>query len=67
MRNSLDDLVSNNNYVKPEMHMSCLHLTTRGTFRQVPTRRIRLFFVECAYPDLRDLLHSIIGLQWIPL
>ena len=28
---------------------------TRGTFRQVPTRRIRLSFVECAYSDLRDI------------
>ena len=41
-------------------------IKTRGTFRQVPRRRIRLSFVECAYPDLRDLLHNFRGLQWIP-
>ena len=35
---------------------------TRGTFRQVPTRRIRLSFVECAYLDLRDFLHNFRGL-----
>ena len=29
-----------------------------GTFRQVPKRRIRLSFVECAYPDLCHLLHN---------
>ena len=41
---------------------------TRGTFRQVPTRRIRLSFVECAYSDLRDIFfHSFRGLKWIPL
>ena len=28
---------------------------TRGTFRQVPTRRTRLSFVEGAYSDLRDI------------
>ena len=33
----------------------------------VPTRRIRLSFMECAYQDLRDLLHNFRGLQWIPL
>ena len=40
---------------------------TRGTFRQVPTRRILLAFVECAYLDLRDFLHNFTGLKWIPL
>ena len=39
----------------------------RGTFRQVLTGRIRLSFVVCAYPDLRDLLHNFRGLQWISL
>ena len=40
-----------------------------GTFRQVPTRRIRLSFVECAYSDLRDIFffHNFTGLKWIPL
>ena len=33
---------------------------TRGTFRQVPTRRIRLSFVECAYSDLRDIFFIIL-------
>ena len=33
---------------------------TRGTFRQVPTRRIRLSFVECAYLDLRDIFFIIL-------
>ena len=42
-------------------------MKTRGTLRQVPTRRIRLSFVECAYQDLRDLLHNLRGLQWIRL
>ena len=32
-----------------------LHNITRGTFQQVPTRRIRLSLVKCAHPDLRDL------------
>ena len=32
----------------------------RGTFRQVPTRRIRLSFVKCAYSDLRDIFFFII-------
>ena len=43
---------------------------TRGTFRQVPTRRIPLSFVKCAYSDLRDVFffHSNFrGLKWIPL
>ena len=40
---------------------------TRGTFRQVPTKRIRLSFAECAYSDLRDFLHNFRGLKWIPL
>ena len=42
---------------------------TRGTFRQVPTRPIRLSFVKCAYSDLRDifLFHNFRGLKWIPL
>ena len=39
---------------------------TRGTFRQVPTRRILLSFVECPYLD-RDFLHNFTGLKWIPL
>ena len=34
--------------------LSGIYLLTRGTFREVPTRRIRLSFVECAYSDLRD-------------
>ena len=43
-------------------------LKTRGTFRQVPTRRIRLSFVKCAYSDLRDIFfHNFRGLKWIPL
>ena len=33
---------------------------TRGTFRQAPTRQIRLYFVECAYSDLRNTYFSII-------
>ena len=33
----------------------CPFKYTRGTFRQVPKRRIRLSFVECAYSDLRDI------------
>ena len=42
---------------------------TRGTFRQVPARRIRLSFVECAYSDLRNIyfFHNFRGLKWIPL
>ena len=31
---------------------------TRGTFWLVPTRRIRLSFVKCAYSDLRDIFFS---------
>ena len=43
-------------------------LQTRGTFRQAPTRRIRLSFVDCAYSDLCDIcFHSFRGLKWIPL
>ena len=50
-------------FLAPEPLTTALYsVKTRGTFRQVPTRRIRLSFVECAYPDLRDLLHR--GLQW---
>ena len=38
-----------------------------GTFRQVPTRRIRLSFVKCAYSDLRDIFcYNFRGLKWIP-
>ena len=33
---------------------------TRGTFRQVSTRRIRLSFVECAYSDLRDIFFIVL-------
>ena len=46
-----------------------LNKYTRGAFRQVPTRRIRLSFVECAYLDLRDIyfFHNFRGLKWIPL
>ena len=37
---------------------------TRGSFRQVPTRRVRLFFVTCAYSDLRDIFsHNFRGLN----
>ena len=36
------------------VYCSFFNIETRGTFRQVPTRRIRLFFVKCAYSDLRD-------------
>ena len=36
---------------------------TRGTFRQVPTRRIRLFFVKRAYSDLRDIYFFFIILE----
>ena len=32
-----------------------IYICTKGTFRQVPTRRIRLSFVEYAYSDLRDI------------
>ena len=40
---------------------------TKGTFRQVPTRQIRLSFVKCAYSDLRDIFfHNFRGLKWIP-
>ena len=35
-----------------------IRLKTRGTFGQVPTRRIRLSFVECAYSDLCDIFFS---------
>ena len=39
-----------------------------GTFRQVPTRRIGLSFVECAYSDRRDIFfQNFRGLKWIPL
>ena len=41
-----------------------IHLITRGTFRQVPTRRIRLSFVKCADSDLRDIFfHHFRGLK----
>ena len=36
---------------------------TRGTFRQVPTRRISLSFVKCAYLDLRDMYIFFIILE----
>ena len=43
-----------------------LLLWTRGTFRQAPTRRIRLSLVECAYLDLRDIFfHNFRGLKWM--
>ena len=41
--------------------------TTRGSFQQVPTRRIRLSFVERAYWDVCDFFHNFRGLKWIPL
>ena len=45
-----------------------MYLQTRGTFRQVPTKRIRLSFVKCAYSDLRDIFfHNFRGLKWIQL
>ena len=45
-----------------------IEFKTRGTFLQVPTRRIRLCFVKCAYSDLRDIFfHNFRGLKWIPL
>ena len=53
-------------FVKGEPSVFKFNTITRGTFREVPRRRIRLSFVECAYPDLRDLLHNVRGLQWIP-
>ena len=37
-----------------------IEFKTRGTFLQVPTRRIRLSFVKCAYSDLRDIFFFII-------
>ena len=42
-----------------------IHLITRGTFRQVPTRRIRLSFVKCADSDLRGFFffHNFRGLK----
>ena len=37
---------------------------TSGTFQQVPTRRIRLSFGECANSDLRDIFfHNFRGLK----
>ena len=54
-------------YTRMKLGLKLL-LWTRGTFRQVPTRRIRLCFVECAYLDLRDIFfHNFRGLKWIPL
>ena len=35
-----------------------IEFKTRGTFLQVPTRRIRLCFVKCAYSDLRFFFFS---------
>ena len=52
---------------KTEIMLPNLFIVTRGTFRQVPTRRIHLSFVECAYSDLRDFFfHNFRGLKWIP-
>ena len=54
-------------YTRMKLGLKLL-LWTRGTFRQVPTRRIRLSFVERAYLDLRDIFfHNFRGLKWIPL
>ena len=54
-------------YTRMKLGLKLL-LWTRGTFRQVPTRQIRLSFVECAYLDLRDIFfHNSRGLKWIPL
>ena len=46
-----------------------IEFKTRGTFLQVPTRRIRLCFVKCAYSDLRDIfkMEVLKFLKWIPL
>ena len=52
-------------YKSVNISSTMLAYKTRGTFWQVPTRRIRLSFVECVYPDLRGLLHNFRGLQWI--
>ena len=52
-------------YKSVKISSTMLAYKTRGTFWQVPTRRIRLSFVECVYPDLRGLLHNFRGLQWI--
>ena len=47
-----------------EIMLANLFIVTRGTFRQVPTRRIHLSFVECAYSDLRDIFfHNFRGLK----
>ena len=48
---------------KTEIMLANLFIVTRGTFRQVPTRRIHVSFVECAYSDL---FHNFRGLKWIP-
>ena len=40
------------NYSVEMVGVEAPQIITRGTFRQVPTRRIRLSFVECAYFDL---------------
>ena len=54
-------------YTRMKLGLKLL-LWTRGTFRQVPTRRIRLSFVECSYSYLRDIFfHNLKGLKWIPL
>ena len=43
-----------------EIMLANLFIVTRGTFRQVPARRIHLSFVECAYSDLRDIFFIIV-------
>ena len=40
------------NYSVEMVEVEAPQIITRATFRQVPTRRIRLSFVECAYLDL---------------
>ena len=47
-----------------------VHVPRKWLFRQVPTRRIRLCFVECASSDLRNIyifFHNFRGLKWIAL
>ena len=46
----------------PIFHIITLEILilTRVTFQQVSTKRIRLFFVECAYSDLRDIFFIIL-------
>ena len=43
---------SKDSYVSLRL-LNFVSLLTRGTFRQEPTRRIRLSFVKCAYSDFR--------------